>query len=222
MKKTTIVTLFLLLFATTFCCCDKAFGFLWFKSKKIEEVPKGYYGQLPNVNADFNYKKHVDNMTGNDIDAKIPTKDELEDANLKHAPYDDTLFLDNIVKKKESSNYVNDVQKTKFALKKLKNCLEENGDIQRYNAAVNVADLYVQSLRKKYEHQADCYRVSYIEILNTNNDAKILGNLMYDSNYYSRYVPTQNGKYSKSNIEAQKRLLLNKINKTLFEIDNEQ
>ena len=221
MKKTVIVTLSFLLFVMTYCHCEKAFGFLWFKSKKNQEIEKGYYGKLPDINADFSYKRHKEEMTGSDINAKIPTKEELEDANLKKAPFDDTLFLDNIVKKKDSSNYVNDIQKTKFALTNLKKCIEQNGDIQRYNACVNTVDLYVQSLRRKYENQSDCYRVSYIEILNTNNDAKILGNLMYDASYYARYVPTQEGKYSKSNIEAQKKLLLNKINKTLFEISNE-
>ena len=190
------------------------------EKKSNPEEQTGYYGTLPNISRDFAYKKQVANTTS-EIDAKIPTKEELDNENLKPAPFDDALFLDVIVKKEKNSQYVNDIQKTKFALNNLKKCIEEQGDIQRFNACVNVIDLYVQNLKTKYKDKSESLKESYIDILSTNYYAKLLGNLMYDANYYSRYIPTNQGKYSKENIANEQKELLAKINKTIFLINNE-
>ena len=120
---------------------------------------------------------------------------------------------------------MNDIQKIKFALNNLKKCLENSlentSNIQYYNGCVNVLELYVQNLKKKYENKSEALRESYIELLNTNYYAKILGNLKYDANYYSHYVPVQQGQYSKENISSQEQKLLERVNKTLFLLNNE-
>ena len=194
-------------------------GFLTRLIKKDKKDSKGYYGTLPKIEDDFK-DKPVPSSVKTNSDMEIPTE-ELNEADLKKAPYNDPLFLDNVVKKQKTSNYVNDIQKTKFALTSLKKCIEEQGDIQRFNACVNMVDLYSTNLQKKYENESDSLRESYSYILNTNYQAKILGNLLYDANYYARYVPTNQGQYSKTNIDNKKEDLLNRINKTLFLISSE-
>lgn len=191
-----------------------------YATNKYEEIPKGYYGKLPDIEADFKYKNQSANSSS-EINAKPPKLGDLEDENLKKAPYDDALFLDVIVKKEKTSTYVNDLQRTKFALQNLKKCLEEKGDIQRYNGCVNLVDLYSKNLKNKYENKSESLKESYIDILNTAYYAKVLGNLMYDANYYARYVPTQSGSYSKENIDFEKNKLLNRVNKTLLLISEE-
>jgi len=191
-------------------------------TNKQEEIPKGYYGKIPNIEGDFKYKQQSSSIS-NEIDAKIPVSEDLIDENLKKAPFNDTLFLDNVIKKTTiQSDYLKDIHKIKFALENLKKCIENKEDIQRFNACVNVIDLYCKNFKNKYENQSDCLKESYNDILNTNYKAKVLGNLMYDANYYARYIPTQQGKYSKENIDNQKQELLNDINKTLFVIINEE
>ena len=189
-------------------------------TNKYETVPQGYYGSLPNIKGDFQYKDSTPAPTSSELDAYIPP-DKIEDESLKQAPYNDPLFLDVIVKKDKQSNYVNDIQKTKLALTNLKKCIEEQGDIQRFNGCVNMVEMYSKNLQNKYQNKSESLKESYIDILNTNYQAKVLGNLLYDANYYSRYVPTQQGQYSKSNIELKKQELLKRINKTLFLIANE-
>ena len=189
------------------------------KKNKSEALAQGYYGTLPNIGQDFAYKKAQPPINASSADS-YSAPEKLEEKNLKPAP-NDALFLDVIVKKEKESDYINDVQRTKFALGNLKKCIEEKGDIQRFNGCVNMVDLYSKNLQKKYENKSDSLRESYIDILNTNYHAKILGNLLYDSNYYARYIPTSTGKYSKENIEKQKQDLLKRINKTLFLIANE-
>jgi len=190
------------------------------KKSANDEEKKGYWGTLPNVEEDFKYKKQ-NVMSPRTDDVKIPDETDLEDENLKKAPFDDALFLDVIIKKEKTSNYVNDIQKTKFALLNLKKCIEQKGDIQRFNACVNMVDLYSKNLKTKYKDKSESLKESYVDILTTSYHAKVLGNLMYDSNYYARYIPTAQGKYSPANITIEQEKLLNRINKTLFLINNE-
>lgn len=192
------------------------------KNKKHEESKeeKGYWGTLPDIEKDFQYKKQLPPQNSK-VDMKIPTEDELNEDNLKKAPFDDSLFLDMIIKKEPDSEYLNDIQKIKYALNNLKDCIENKENIQRFNGCVNSLELYVQNLKKKYENKSESLKESYIEILNTNQDAKVLGNLKYDANYYSRYIPVQEGKYSKENIQKTENELFNKINRTLFLLNNE-
>lgn len=201
------------------------FSRLFKKKKKDDEEKKGYYGQLPNIYRDFRYKKQT-NKAPIQEEYKVPTLEELNseiDAEkLKQAPIQDALFLDNIFKKEDKpSEYIKDLQKTKFALTNLKKCIEEQGDIQRFNACVNMINLYVSNLEAKYKDKSDALKESYREIVNVNYHSKVLGNLLYDSNYYAQYIPVQNGKYSQENIENEKQKLLIKINKTLFSINQE-
>ena len=72
-----------------------------------------------------------------------------------------------IIKKEPDSEYVQDIQKTKQALTKLKKCIEEQGDIQRFNANVNMVELQVQNLKKKYDDKSESLKESYIDVLNT-------------------------------------------------------
>ncbi len=191
-----------------------------YATNQEEEIPQGYYGTLPDIKSDFAYKKQA-GPSSKEIDIKVPNEDELNEENFKPAPFDDDLFLDMVIKKEPDSEYVNDIQKTKYALTNLKKCIEEEGNIQRFNASVNMVDLYAQSLKKKYENKSESLKESYIDVLNTNYHAKLLGNLKYDANYYSRLIPTTEGKYSKDNITLEEEKLLQKINRTLFLLNNE-
>lgn len=191
-------------------------------TNRYEEPPKGYYGTLPNIEADFEYKRKTTSRSSKNNGMQVIDEDEIDESNFKEAPFNDTLFLDNVVKKPKTSNYVNDLKRVRFALLELKKCMEQNGEIQRFNACVNMLDMYVQNLKTKYENQSDSLRESYVDILSTNYYAKVLGNLKYDSNYYSQYIPTQEGKYSKNNIRSEEMKLLNRVNKSIFLIYQEE
>lgn len=189
-----------------------------FSNKKTKEETVGYYGTLPDIDREFSYKRDANPLTKG---KNTTTLDEADRKNFKDAPFDDPLFLDVVVKKQKDSAYINDVQRTKNAIISLKNCIETKGDLQRFNGCVNLIDLYVRNLKGKYQNTEDAYRTSYREILTLNYHAKVLGNLKYDANYYARYVPTQEGQYSKANINAQEKNLLKNIEKTLTEINSE-
>lgn len=204
---------------------ENFFSSLFKKKKKKHDPPRGYYGTLPDISRDFRYEKPSSTVK-REQDYRIPTLDELnseiDKEKLKSAPVQDALFVDNILKKQDtSSEFLKDIQKTKFALSNLKKCIEENGDIQRFNACVNIIDLQVANLEEKYKDRSDALKESYRDILRVNYQSKILGNLLYDSNYYAQYIPTSQGKYSAENINSEKQKLLIKLNKTIFLINQE-
>lgn len=192
------------------------------KAKSINDMPKGYYGTLPDIYRDFKYKKKTPS-TPKDTDLKAPTLEELDEEEFQEAPFSDTLFLDNIIKKEKTSDYINNLQKVKYALTKLKEALEEeSAQIQKINASINVFDLYVMNLKIKYENQKEANLESYKELLLVDYQAKVFGNLLFDSAYYSKIIPVQDGKYSANNLEVEKKKLLNKVNKVLFLIIEEK
>ena len=82
-------------------------------------------------------------------------------------------------------------------------------------------DLYCQNFEKKYKNTSESLKESYNDILATNYMAKTLGNLKYNANYHAKYVPVQQGQYSKENIELEEQKLLENVNRTIFSVIKE-
>ena len=196
---------------------NKKFNYI---SNKEEEIPRGYYGTLPDIEADFQYMKQQ-TKTSSNTNMQIPKDEEISEEDFQEAPFDDTLFLDKIAKKEPNSLYINDLVKIKVSIENLQKCLEEKGNIQKFNASVNMIDLLCQNFQKKYENSSNSLKESYNDILALNYYAKVLGNLKYNANYYSKYIPTSQGQYSKENIEQEEEKLLSRVNKTLFSVIKE-
>ena len=145
---------------------------------------------------------------------------DIKDGLLLDAPLDDPLFLDVIIKKDKNSDYLNDLMKVKETLEKLKECINTNASIQFFNANVNVLDLQTKNLERKYQYTAYAQTNSYYAVRHVNYSAKVLGNLKFDANFYSRYMPLQDSIYTPQNIRVQSNALLEEIDRTIFEIGN--
>ncbi len=179
---------------------------------------KGYYGKLPDVEGDFDYKRE----TTQTAQPKQYSEKDLKDGLLLDAPLNDPLFLDVIIKKDKNSDYVNDLMKIKETLEKLRECIKNDASIQFFNANVNVLDLQTTNLEKKYQYSAYAQTNSYYAVRHVNYSAKVLGNLKFDANFYSRYMPVGGSVYAPKNIKEQSEALLNEIERTIFEIGNAQ
>ncbi len=193
----------------------------FFKRDKKPDVNlegKGYYGTIPDINKDFEHKKEATQT----IPQKQYSEKDLKDGLLLDAPLNDPLFLDVIIKKDKNSDYVNDLMKIKETLEKLKECIKNNASIQFFNANVNVLDLQTTNLEKKYQYSTYAQTNSYYAVRHVNYSAKVLGNLKFDANFYSRYMPIQDSVYAPKNIKEQSAALLNEIEQTIFEIGNAQ
>lgn len=185
-------------------------------AKKI--MPKtqetGYKGTLPNIERYFEYKKDSQRYNPqNDIKGGTPNSGKL----IK-APTDDDLFLDIIVKKEKYSPYVKDILDIMNLFEKLRISLIGENDIQKYNAQVNVIDLHVGNLVKNYGYGSYSVSDSYIWSQRIAYKAKLLGNLMYDANYYSRYMPVTDGQFSSRNIKKEKDNLVQELERAIFSL----
>lgn len=173
---------------------------------------RGYYGTLPTIEKEFEYKKQ------NKIKTRTEnfTQNEIIEDNLQKAPLDDALFLDVILKKQKNSKYLNDIIRLTDILERFRGCIINNCSIQEFNANVNLIDLHVRRMEKLYSGTADSHSKSYYMLQNISYLAKIQGNLKYDANFYAKYMPLNNSIYSKENILQKDRELIKELDNTIF------
>jgi len=174
---------------------------------------QGYYGTLPNIEREFDYLKQNNKKTSLDGKYKDTLIDEM---NLQKSPVQDDLFLDVILKKEKNTKYTQDVLRFIPIFERFKTCISESCNIQKFNANVNVIDLYTRRLEKDYEYSPESSSESYYLIRNIAYLSKLQGNLKYEANFYSKYMPLQGSIYSKENIQKKDMELILELDKTIF------
>lgn len=193
------------------------------KKQKKELVSKyqnqGYYGTLPNIEREFDYLKQKNKKTSLDGKYKDTLIDEM---NLQKSPIQDDLFLDVILKKEKETKYMKDVLRFIPIFERFKTCISEQCDIQKFNANVNLIDLYTRRLEKDHGFTPESASESFYLIRNIAYLSKLQGNLKYEANYYSKYMPLQGSIYSKENIEKKDMELLLELDKTIFALQQLQ
>lgn len=176
----------------------------------------GYYGTLPNIEREFDYIKQKSKKTT--PNGKYKDGFFIEE-DLKKAPLDDELFLDVILKKEKDTKFTKDMLKMIPLLNNFKNCIENNCDIQKFNANVNLVDLYARRLEKDYASTPDSQSEGFYLVQNLAYLAKLQGNLKYEANFYSKYMPLDGTVYSKENVEKKDYELLIELSKTIFTLE---
>lgn len=184
---------------------------LFKKQKPPQPVGQGYKGTLPDIERYFEYKNaNTKSLPNNKIKTGPVDGDFLLDA-----PFDDNTYLDVIVKKEKNSPYVNDVMQILPLLVKFKASVEAGEDIQKFNANVNVLDLYVRGLQTKYGNKVEAHKESYQVLQEINYRAKLLGNLKFDANFYSKYMPLMDEAYSPKGIAKQDKILIDELERAI-------
>ena len=187
------------------------------KKQRKELISKyqnqGYYGTLPNIEREFDYLKQINKKTSLDGKYKDTLIDEM---NLQKSPVQDDLFLDVILKKEKDTKYTKDVLRFIPIFERFKTCISEQCGIQKFNANVNLIDLYARRLEKDHGYSPESSSESFYLIRNIAYLSKLQGNLKYEANFYSKYMPLQGSIYSKENIEKKDMELLLELDKTIF------
>lgn len=181
----------------------------------LSKTGAGYYGTLPKIEREFEYIKQTSKKTSLENKYKDTLIDEM---NLQKTP-DDDLFLDVILKKEKATAYTKDILRFIPLLERFKACIEKNCDIQRFNANVSTLDLYARRLEKDHLNTPDSMSETYFLIQNVSYLAKLQGNLKFEANYYTQYMPLTNTIYSKENIFQKDLELINEIDKTIFALN---
>lgn len=184
------------------------------KAKFDEDINSGYKGTLPDINKEFNYKtqkaKSIKKETNN---AEEYTPEEFQNSKI-----DDPLFLDTILNKTGTSKYVQDMLKVMRFLESFRIIVQNHDDVQKFNANVNLLDLYTKRIQKLYDNAPEASDEAYYLLLNLSYKAKVLGNLKFDSNYYSKFSPVAGTQYDPSNIYEEDNKFLIDLDKTIFAI----
>ena len=202
----------ILILIVIFCPTQDALALSRREKKKLEG--KGYYGKLPNIDAEFGEEKNKNKKTQSPI---ILNEDSfnINSKDLKDAPLNNNQYIDVIVKKGSTSQYVNDINELVPILKKLRACIEQEQDIQKFNAIVSNYIDNVAYIENKYKNQPEAYYVSFERISDMSKYAKKVAITRTEAQTINKYrsYTENNGFYSPQNIK-------NLLESTLVEIDD--
>ncbi|MGN0015108.1 MAG: hypothetical protein ACI37T_06790 [Candidatus Gastranaerophilaceae bacterium] len=175
----------------------------------------GYEGTLPDLQSDMSYKiKAKTARPAHQVAEKEPV--------LTEVPRENKEYVDIIIKKSRTSEYVKDIQPVIDLLEKFKSYIEDEKNIQMFNAiASNYID-HAYFIQTKYASRPERYYASYRALTSLAEDTKSVATFKSESVSYVKYLPysSEGQKYSKENIKASEQELLKKIYDTLYVLKN--
>lgn len=172
----------------------------------------GYVGSLPDVEDRFQKSKKTT------APAIFESVDGFSDKNeLKPAPRDNPAFVNIIIKKDKTSQYINDLNEIIPIVEKLANSIEKNADNQKFGAVAYFLKENVEYFQNKYKDKSESSFISYKKLSQLNMHVQTISLLRSEQATYSPYLPySEKGYiYSDSNINQQMEYLLKEINETL-------
>ena len=185
-----------------------------FGKKKKKSQGKGYYGNLPSIQSEFGEERNKTKETQSPIILNNDSFD-INSKDMKEAPLNNSKYVDVIVKKGSTSEYVNDLNELVPILKKLRECVEQGKDLQKFNAIVSNYIDNVAYIEKKYKNQPEVYYVSYERISDMAKFVKKVAITRTEALTYNKYLGYEevDGVYSPENIN-------NLLENTLIEIED--
>lgn len=221
MKK--IFILFLCFILTT------GFSFFGKKKEKTAEKPetgteaeapaRGYVGTLPDIEEEFSYKRKVFKTKNLLVpDTNVPQKE------FKQAPRDNKLFVDIIVKKDRTTQYVNDLNDIIPLLRKIQLSILNHADVQVFNSQVASLIDHVNYLQSKYDNKVESQYASFKQLMRFANFARNIAILRAQSLTYTKYLAyeTEGAMYSLENVEKQMNNLDEQLKQIIYVIEQEQ
>ena len=180
----------------------------------------GYEGILPDIQSAMSYK--VKKQTVKQTPFNNTKGEEVKQKDLKKIPKENKEYVDIVVKKDKTSEYVKDIQYVITVLEKFKNYIEDGVNVQMFNACANSYIDYAYYIQMKYKNRHEKYYASYRAITGIIEDTRNAAKLRAEAAAYTKYLPYsgEGEKYSKENIDKNSQELLKKIYDTLFVLKN--
>lgn len=200
----------LVLFLILFCFSLPVFA----KKKDSIVIPEGsgYVGTLPNLEERFK---------SSPIEESQPTfeyKDGFNNPNsIKPTPRDNPAFINIILKKDKTSQYINDLNSIIPMIERLQTIIETDGNVQKFNAQAYFVKENVEYFRNKYKDKAEQSYVSYKKLMQLNTHVQAVSQLRLESEIYSPYVTSEQSgnSFTDNNINSQLDYLLDDIKEAL-------
>lgn len=206
MKRIFILILVLL-------CAQNAQYSLAAARKEVPNPEGGYVGTLPNVTEGFQKSQPA---------TAKPMFDSVDGFNdrvqIKPAPRNNPAFVNIILKKDRTSQYINDINYVIPIIEKIEKIIETKGDIQKFSAEAYFLKENVEYLRDKYQNKSEANYISFKRLMQLNMQIQSISLLRTEGEAYSPYLSyTQNGYiFSPNNINQQLEYLDKEIETTLI------
>lgn len=199
----------LILFLILFCFMPAVFA----KTPKIV-IPEGsgYVGTLPNIEESYPQNETKDSIP--EFEYQNGFNDPYA---IKPAPRDNASFINIIMKKDKTSQYINDLNYIIPIVENIQTIIESKDDVQKFNAKAYFLKENVEYFRNKYKTKAEGSYISFKKLMQLNTQVQSIAQLRLESEAYSPYLEAQgNGNlFTENNINTQLDYLLTEIKKTL-------
>ena len=181
----------------------------------------GYMGTLPDIESEFSYlRKEISEKAS--APYSVEELDKQNENELKPIPREDNNYVDIIIKKDKTTKYFNDVNSVILILEKLRACLNNNQDIQKFNAIVSNLIDNIEYIRIEYRDKPESAYLSYSRLISLSQEARETANFRTQGLAYEKYLPytADNNQYTKENLQNKLNSLLVNVNETLFILKN--
>lgn len=205
MKKIFVLVLLIILSFPQYAFAKK-------KGKLVIPSGSGYVGALPNL------ETHFKTIQQEEAAPSFEYKDGFNDPDaIKPAPRDNPAFVNIILKRDKTSQYVNDVNSLISIIEKLQTIIENDENVQKFNAQSYFLKTNVEYFRDKYKDKAEQSYVSFKKVMDLNTHVQAVAQLRLESENYSPYITAaQSGNmFTQNNIENQLNYLLDDIKQTI-------
>ncbi len=177
----------------------------------------GYEGTLPDLESEMSYKIKSKKVKYPPL--KTSDKDPKK---LQKVPKEDKEYVDIIIKKGRTAEYVKDIQPVITLLEKFKTYIEDEKNIQLFNAiASNYID-HAYYIQNKYANRPEHFYASYRAMMALAEEARLLASMKSEGLVYTKYMPysDEGDTYSPANIRKETDKLLKDIYDTLYVLKN--
>lgn len=180
-----LILVFVIIFTAT-----SSFAWGWKKTSstplntEFDNQGKGYVGTLPDVSKNFST-----NEPKSAKPAFEKTKNFNSSNEIKPIPRDNPAFVNIMLKEDKLSPYVNDINSDILPqLENILTCIENNSDVQKFNAKVYFFNETVEYLKNKYEGKPEINFVSFKKLLELNTHTQSVATLRMEAEKYKPYL----------------------------------
>ncbi len=143
----------------------------------------GYVGTLPDVTRSF---------VPSEPRSVKPVFEEVENFyspnQVKPAPRDNPTFVNIILKKDKTSQYLNDLNEFIPMLEKIYDSIEDKENVQLFNAKVYFFNKNADFMREKYLDKPESEYISFKKLMELSSHSKTLATLRSEAQKYNPYL----------------------------------
>jgi hypothetical protein len=208
-----LVLFFVIIFGTSSC-----FAWGWKKNStpsntEFNNEGKGYVGTLPDITKNFDTSEPKSAKPMYENSKKFNSSQEI-----KPVPRENPAFVNIILKTDKTSPYLNDINDLLPQLENILLCIENNYDVQKFNAKVYFFNKTVDYLQNKYNGMPESSYISFQKLLTLNTHAKSVATLRQEAEKYRPYLAYTGAGYLYNDnvINQQLEYLKTEIEETIY------